>query len=318
MTLESPRQRQLRLHWRLALATLLLVLPLGVLGGPNDRLMFVAYAAVTLGAWRWSRAQAEWSVAAQIAAAYGLLLFAFLNANATMMKLAAGPVGFAAFGWAIAYAASSHFGRAGVRSSVVAALIALLALGFSPATFLAALQLGLGVLLGYHKYQLFEEIGLAQRELHLLATRDVLTDLENRRGLESAFERYVALATRRELPLLLSVWDVNDLKAVNDSQGHAAGDAHLRTFADALRAGARSEDAFFRIGGDEFVGLHLGLEDGGSVVERVQAGYADVAAGWAPVSADLEATLREADVRLYRAKAQMKASATLEELEANG
>jgi diguanylate cyclase (GGDEF)-like protein len=319
MSFESPHDRQLRLHWRLAVATLLLVLPLNIaLGGFTDHLLYTMYAIVTLIAWWWSRSEPKWSVIGQLAVAFGVLLIGFLDSHGMAGKLMLGPIGFAALACAVTYSVSAYFGRAGVISSVIASLFALMFFKFSPATFLAAIQLGLGIVLGYHKYQLLEEIGFAQAELQVLATRDALTSLENRRGLMRAFERYVALATRRDVPLLLTVWDVNDLKSVNDSEGHAAGDAQLKAFAQALLTGARSEDAFFRIGGDEFVGLHLGLEDGRAVIARVQAEYADVAAGWAPVAAGLEATLEEADVRLYRAKAQMRASATLEELEANG
>ena len=319
MTLEAPRDRQLRLHWRLAVVTLLLVLPLNIaIGSFSDRLLFVTYAIVTLVAWWWSRHEPIWSVAGQVTVAFAVLLISFLDTHGMAGRLAVGPVGFAALAVAVTYSASAYFGRVGVISSLIASVFALLFFKFSPATFLAAIQLGLGMVLGYHKFQLLEEMGKVQAELQVLATRDALTNLENRRGLLSAFERYVALATRREAPLLLTVWDVNDLKSVNDAEGHAAGDKHLQTFAQALQDGARSEDAFFRIGGDEFVGLHLGLEHGQAVIERVQAVYADVAAGWVLVEVGLEATLEAADVKLYRAKAHMKASATLEELEANG
>jgi diguanylate cyclase (GGDEF)-like protein len=319
MTLESPRDRQLRLHWRLAVVTLLLVLPLNIaMGSFSDRLLFGAYAIVTLVAWWWSKNEPVWSVVGQLVAAYGVLLVSFLDSHGMAGRLAVGPVGFAALTCAVTYATSAYFGRVGLLSSVIASLFALIFFKFSPATFLAAIQLGLGMALGYHKFLLLEEMAGVQKELQVLATRDALTNLENRRGLTAAFDRYVALASRQSVPLLLSVWDVNDLKSVNDNEGHAAGDAQLKAFAQALLTGARSEDAFFRIGGDEFVGLHLGLEDGQAVIDRVQSEYADVAAGWAPVAAGLEATLEEADIKLYRAKAQMRARATLEELEANG
>ena len=312
MPLESTPHRQLRLHWRLAVTTLLLVLPLNIsIGSFSDHLLFVTYAIVTLVAWWWSKTEPIWSVVGQLAVAYGVLLISFLDSHGMAGKLALGPVGFAALACAVTYSLSAYFGRIGVISSLIASVLALLFFKFSPATFLAVIQLGLGVVLGYHKYQLVSE-------LQLLATRDALTNLENRRGLTNAFERYVALASRQNVPLLVSVWDVNDLKSVNDNEGLAAGDAQLKAFAQALLHGARGEDAFFRIGGDEFVGLHLGLEDAEAVIERVQAKYADVAAGWAVVNAGLEATLETADVKLYRAKAQMRASATLEELEANG
>ena len=319
MTLESARDRQLRLHWRLAVITLLLVLPLNIaIGSFSDHLLFMTYAIVTLVAWYWSRNEPIWSVVGQLTVAYGVVLISFLDTHGMAGRLALGPVGFAALACAVTYAVSAYFGRVGVISSVIASVFALIFFKFSASTFLAAIQLGLGIVLGFHKFLVLEEMDAVQAELHLLASHDALTNLENRRGLSAAFERYVALATRREAPLLLSLWDINDLKSVNDNEGHAAGDAQLKAFVQALQAGARSEDAFFRIGGDEFVGLHLGLEDGQAVIERVQGNYADVAAGWAPVAMGLEATLDAAEIKLHRAKAQMRASATLEELEANG
>ncbi|HEX2089008.1 MAG TPA: diguanylate cyclase [Actinomycetota bacterium] len=60
-------------------------------------------------------------------------------------------------------------------------------------------------------------------------------------------------ARRQGLSLVVAFIDVDGLKAVNDRQGHAAGDQVLRTVAQALRQGLRSYDLLFRYGGDEFV-----------------------------------------------------------------
>ncbi len=82
---------------------------------------------------------------------------------------------------------------------------------------------------------------------------DALTDLYNRRSLESLLEREVALAARHALPLSIVMIDMDQFKQINDAHGHAAGDHMLRTFADCVRITLRKTDLAFRYGGDEFV-----------------------------------------------------------------
>ncbi|MFZ5993234.1 MAG: diguanylate cyclase [Deinococcota bacterium] len=50
---------------------------------------------------------------------------------------------------------------------------------------------------------------------------------------------------------------MDNLKTINDRQGHKAGDAHLAQFAQVLREEAREGDMVYRVGGDEFVGLRI-------------------------------------------------------------
>ena len=71
--------------------------------------------------------------------------------------------------------------------------------------------------------------------------------------------RDIARATRDDEPLVLAFIDIDGLKAVNDSSGHAAGDRLLLEVADALRARTRSHDLLIRYGGDEFVCAISGL-----------------------------------------------------------
>jgi GAF domain-containing protein len=78
--------------------------------------------------------------------------------------------------------------------------------------------------------RLHEEVRGLNRDLERAALTDPLTGLGNRRALAADFERFSALARRRVEPLLLSLWDVDGLKRINDSLGHAAGDAHLLAF----------------------------------------------------------------------------------------
>lgn len=83
------------------------------------------------------------------------------------------------------------------------------------------------------------------------AERDFLTDLLNTRAFES--ELTARLACERPFALVLA--DVDDLKLVNDSEGHAAGNDHLRRLAAVLREETAPEDTVARIGGDEFAVL---------------------------------------------------------------
>ncbi|MDM7323675.1 MAG: GGDEF domain-containing protein [Thermus sp.] len=142
-----------------------------------------------------------------------------------------------------------------------------------------------------------------QRLIQSEALSDPLTGLANRRSLERDFPRFQALAAREGLSLVLSLWDLDDLKALNDREGHQAGDAHLVSFAQVLREEAREGDALYRVGGDEFVGLHLGLRDGASLEARVHARFPSVSVGFSPVEGrELPQALEAADGLMYRKK----------------
>ncbi len=135
--------------------------------------------------------------------------------------------------------------------------------------------------------------------------------------MEHVFFRQSAVAARRAQPLLLTSWDLNDLKRINDTRGHAAGDVQLKTFAAVFNGAARLEDSCFRIGGDEFVGLHIGLHDGAALSRRVRKRFPAVAVGWTVVTQDstLAEALERADRAMYANKATMGragARATLE------
>lgn len=88
---------------------------------------------------------------------------------------------------------------------------------------------------------------------------DALTGAYLRGAGLTELEREIMRARRERQPLMLAFVDVDGLKAVNDSAGHAAGDRMLRAVADALRAKLRSHDVIIRYGGDEFVCAVSGL-----------------------------------------------------------
>jgi diguanylate cyclase (GGDEF)-like protein len=90
--------------------------------------------------------------------------------------------------------------------------------------------------------------GLADR-----AARDGLTGLFNRRELDARAEQAVALAQRHRRPLSCLLLDIDHFKQVNDTYGHAAGDAVLREVAQRIHDGSRISDIVGRYGGEEFV-----------------------------------------------------------------
>ncbi|HXA29189.1 MAG TPA: GGDEF domain-containing protein [Candidatus Angelobacter sp.] len=145
------------------------------------------------------------------------------------------------------------------------------------------------------------------------ALTDELTAVRNRRAFDEDLAQLLDIAGRRGAGLVVLMVDLDDLKRVNDSSGHLAGDRALVAVATALSAGARTSDRVYRLGGDEFAML---LPDaGGGGAERVladararlgrDAAWLSISAGLAAYPADArdaEGLLAVADRRLYRCK----------------
>jgi diguanylate cyclase (GGDEF)-like protein len=91
-----------------------------------------------------------------------------------------------------------------------------------------------------------------RHELHIQANTDPLTRLKNRRSIELAAEREILRSHQTGLPLAAILIDLDNFKAINDSFGHARGDAILRAVAHCLQQGMRENDHLARLGGDEF------------------------------------------------------------------
>jgi diguanylate cyclase (GGDEF)-like protein len=85
-----------------------------------------------------------------------------------------------------------------------------------------------------------------------LALVDDLTGLHNRRSFMLLAEQALKEAVRAQRPLISLFLDVDHLKAINDTHGHAEGDRALRLIAGALRAACRDSDIIGRLSGDEF------------------------------------------------------------------
>jgi diguanylate cyclase (GGDEF)-like protein/PAS domain S-box-containing protein len=105
---------------------------------------------------------------------------------------------------------------------------------------------------------LAEQIALALGNLRLRETlrnqsiRDPLTGLFNRRYLEESLEREISRATRNKNSVAIIMMDLDRFKVFNDTFGHQAGDAALRTFGDFLKKTTRGQDIACRYGGEEF------------------------------------------------------------------
>ena len=161
----------------------------------------------------------------------------------------------------------------------------------------------------------------SQAVIQYQAQHDALTRLPNR----TLFGERVARAAARGQPAVLFV-DLDDFKRVNDSLGHAVGDALLVTVAERLRACLRPDDTPARLGGDEFaVLLETADADGAALVaERILARMAEpfdldgtTVLVRASIGIALSSTgrrdadlLRDADVAMYVAKAAGKGRAS--------
>ncbi|MBV2194818.1 MAG: GGDEF domain-containing protein [Azonexus sp.] len=91
-----------------------------------------------------------------------------------------------------------------------------------------------------------------QRELRDMALLDTLTGIPNRRAFDAAMRRAVETARRHNTRLGLAVIDIDFFKRVNDTYGHAVGDALLRHVAATISSTLRDSDFFARVGGEEF------------------------------------------------------------------
>jgi len=172
-----------------------------------------------------------------------------------------------------------------------------------PATFLGTIE-------DVTERRQFEEL------LAWQATHDPLTGLPNRAELTA--EISAAIATEAETTAVL-FFDLDGFKEVNDTMGHAAGDALLIAVADRLRDAVRGTDIVFRLAGDEFVILAHNVRDDAeamAVAERLRKAVArPVTIGDAPVrigcsvgvvradtTTSADEMLRDADVAMYEAK----------------
>jgi len=149
--------------------------------------------------------------------------------------------------------------------------------------------------------------------LRYCSTHDSLTGLYNRAFFEEELEQ---LSTSRIFPISVVMADVNGLKKINDTLGHAAGDNLIRLAGRIIQEAFRTEDIVARIGGDEFAVLLPGVDKSiaEKAVERIMgsdeivSGQVSIAFGIAAAenSDQLAETLKLSDERMYQDKSDQK------------
>ncbi len=109
--------------------------------------------------------------------------------------------------------------------------------------------------------RMFLELNIARERARQLATFDQLTGLANRSLFADRLEQAVATARRNRSKLAVLFIDLDQFKVINDTLGHTAGDALLRSAAQRIGACLRSSDTGARLGGDEFAVLLTNQQD---------------------------------------------------------
>ena len=152
--------------------------------------------------------------------------------------------------------------------------------------------------------------------LSATADTDVLTGALNRRQFDAYASRHLADFQRSQRPSALALIDIDDFKAINDTLGHAVGDRVLSELTLLIQQRIRQTDAVFRIGGDEFVVILVGIsaESAQGVVEDIRKRLSSMddvhlaalrfSAGLCDVenNATVDMWLDRADKALYQAK----------------
>ncbi len=107
--------------------------------------------------------------------------------------------------------------------------------------------------------------------LRILADRDAMTGLQNRRSFLEAGAAIVRRAAAGRTPVAVMMLDIDHFKSINDRHGHEAGDHILLSFAEILERNVRPQDAVGRIGGEEFAIVlpDCGADEAVQVAERI-------------------------------------------------
>lgn len=167
----------------------------------------------------------------------------------------------------------------------------------------------------------------AEQTLRYISTHDQLTGVFNRAWFEAEFQR---LQCGRTWPVSLIVTDLDGLKLVNDSHGHAAGDELIRRAVGVLKQTCRSDEMISRVGGDEFVILLPGIDESeaSAIVNRINVRMSEdtglprlsmsLGTATAGRADQLCQALSRADQRMYRDKANRKAARLAESVSEGG
>ncbi|HEV7714012.1 MAG TPA: GGDEF domain-containing protein, partial [Steroidobacteraceae bacterium] len=182
-----------------------------------------------------------------------------------------------------------------------------------------AAALIVSLLIGYLIARYHFDLNHRLEEHYYTSIRDGLTGLLNRRGALDAIRKSLARQTKSYATLLV---DIDNLKSINDTRGHARGDAVIGSLAAVIRASIRDGDDCARLGGDEFMifapdcDAHGASEIAGRILAAVTEPRAELAGSGFTVSigiavqdqsgAGFDQMYRDADSALYHAKSAGK------------
>ncbi len=165
-----------------------------------------------------------------------------------------------------------------------------------------------------------DEFATVQKRLLQDALTDTLTQLPNRRNGLDFLASELVFTQSSGASLACLMMDIDHFKRINDTYGHAAGDAVLRQLADLLKRASRAEDMVFRYGGEEFVAIltNAPLKIALQIADRIRAQVEESAFDWEgqtiPVTLSIGAAvasgkeqdglalIQAADAALYQAK----------------
>jgi diguanylate cyclase (GGDEF)-like protein len=169
----------------------------------------------------------------------------------------------------------------------------------------------------------FDDLARSQSQLEVLyrearedSLHDGLTGLGNHRSFQEELDRQLELYRRHKVPVALLLLDLDDLKVVNDGEGHPAGDRLLVGMSNSIRDALRYGDRAFRIGGDEFAVIlpHTDANEALIAANRLRHFCLRPPAGERAIpfsggissvpmlAADRTELFRQADAALYRCK----------------
>jgi two-component system, cell cycle response regulator len=175
---------------------------------------------------------------------------------------------------------------------------------------------------GKRLLDLQSELMGAREALRIQATHDNLTGIANRGSILDSLQTELSRASRERKPVAVLMADADRFKQINDTRGHQAGDAVLREIAHRMKSVMRNYDAVGRYGGEEFLVVLPGCDGDGAFAqaERIREAIGvepyraqgevfgitcSLGFSWREMASpqDADALIREADLALYRAKA---------------
>lgn len=216
---------------------------------------------------------------------------------------------------------AARFNRRGMIAGLLytAALMVAVTVGVDPAEVAARPQLLIFPLALLASVVMLSSVLMASDVEHRNdAAHDPLTGLLNRKALGPVFEELAHHGETKSREVGMIMADIDHFKRINDTRGHAVGDAVLKEVADILQGCVRDGDAVYRMGGEEFLVLlpGTGLDGCTIVAERIREDVATAQPAGIEISISLgvsvadavpvalERALESADVALYSAKQQ--------------